>query len=142
MRGPKTAAAPKEQCQAKGTGLPGRNRDAENAEDWPLQQQDAGLPDTHRRDPHKPGECPALRGREEGHDVSCPYKSDGGKNGWPRKASPTKPCYGVMAMTRRGLPEPLTILSGAAMTTAPVGGNWSRLHRLARPNFPLPCITK
>src|SRR5260370_29268899 len=50
--------------------------------------------------------------------------------------------YGVMAMTRRGLPEPPTILRGAAMTTAPVGGNWSRLQRLARPNFPLPCMTK
>ena len=31
--------------------------------------------------------------------------------------------YGEMARTRRGLPEPLTILRGAAMTTAPVGGN-------------------
>ncbi len=31
--------------------------------------------------------------------------------------------YGVMARTRRGLPEPLRILRGAAMTTAPVGGN-------------------
>src|SRR5947199_10403513 len=52
------------------------------------------------------------------------------------------PDYGVRAMTRRGLPEPPTILSGAAMTTAPVGGNLSRLQRLARPNFPLPCMTK
>ncbi len=31
--------------------------------------------------------------------------------------------YGVMAITRRGLPEPFTIFRGAAMTTAPVGGN-------------------
>jgi hypothetical protein len=30
---------------------------------------------------------------------------------------------GVMAMTRRGLPEPPTIFSGAAMTMAPVGGS-------------------
>src|SRR5690242_124585 len=30
---------------------------------------------------------------------------------------------GVMARTRRGLPEPPTILRGAAMTTAPLGGN-------------------
>ena len=32
-------------------------------------------------------------------------------------------CYGVIAITRNGLPEPFTILSGAAITTAPVGGN-------------------
>jgi hypothetical protein len=31
--------------------------------------------------------------------------------------------WGVMAMTRRGLPEPPTIFSGAAMTMAPVGGS-------------------
>jgi hypothetical protein len=31
--------------------------------------------------------------------------------------------YGVIAITRRGLPEPPTILSGAAMTRAPVGGS-------------------
>jgi hypothetical protein len=30
---------------------------------------------------------------------------------------------GARAMTRNGLPEPSAILSGAAMTTAPVGGN-------------------
>lgn len=30
---------------------------------------------------------------------------------------------GVMAITRRGLPEPPTIFSGAAMTMAPVGGS-------------------
>jgi hypothetical protein len=30
---------------------------------------------------------------------------------------------GAIAITRRGLPLPLTILSGAAITTAPVGGN-------------------
>ena len=47
---------------------------------------------------------------------------------------------GVMAMTRKGLPEPPTIFRGAAMTMAPVGGSWSRLHRLANPNLPLPCI--
>ena len=39
-----------------------------------------------------------------------------------------------------GLPLPLTIFSGAAMTTAPVGGSRSRLHRLARPNLPAPCM--
>jgi pimeloyl-ACP methyl ester carboxylesterase len=47
---------------------------------------------------------------------------------------------GVMAMTRRGLPDPPMILSGAAMTMAPVGGSWSRLDRPANPNLPLPCI--
>jgi hypothetical protein len=30
---------------------------------------------------------------------------------------------GVMAMTRKGLPEPPAIFRGAAMTTAPVGGS-------------------
>jgi hypothetical protein len=39
------------------------------------------------------------------------------------KAAATKDNYGLMARTRRGLPEPLTILRGAAMTTAPVGGS-------------------
>jgi hypothetical protein len=48
--------------------------------------------------------------------------------------------HGVMAMTRRGLPEPPAIFSGAAMTIAPVGGSWSRLDRLANPNLPLPCM--
>src|SRR5260370_696680 len=38
-------------------------------EDRPL-QQDAGLPDTNRRDPHKPGESPALRGRGRGRTAS------------------------------------------------------------------------
>jgi hypothetical protein len=47
---------------------------------------------------------------------------------------------GVMASTRSGLPEPPTILSGAAITTAPVGGSWSRLTRLVMPNFPWPCM--
>ena len=63
--------------------------------DRPQQQQDAGLPDTSRRDPTNRGK--ARR-----------YK---------------KTNYGVRAMTRRGLPEPFTIFSGAAMTTAPVGGS-------------------
>jgi hypothetical protein len=31
----------------------------------PRKKQDAGLPDTNRRDPHTPGESPALRGPEE-----------------------------------------------------------------------------
>ena len=31
--------------------------------------------------------------------------------------------YGVIAITRKGLPEPPTILSGAAITRAPVGGS-------------------
>src|SRR5579884_1177976 len=47
--------------------------------------------------------------------------------------------YGVIAIARNGLPDPLTILSGAAMTMAPVGGNSSRLIRLVRPNLPAPC---
>ena len=51
-----------------------------------------------------------------------------------RPASSTTVCFdlralrkrvqaGAIAITRRGLPLPLTILSGAAITTAPVGGN-------------------
>jgi hypothetical protein len=31
--------------------------------------------------------------------------------------------HGVMAITRKGLPEPPTIFSGAAITMAPVGGS-------------------
>lgn len=34
-----------------------------------------------------------------------------------------KPNQGVMAITRKGLPEPPTIFSGAAMTIAPTGGS-------------------
>src|SRR5581483_8618722 len=37
------------------------------------------------------------------------------------------------ARTRSGLPLPWRILSGAATTTAPVGGSWSRLVRHCRP---------
>src|SRR6185437_12723758 len=48
---------------------------------------------------------------------------------------------GTSANTRKGLPEPLTILSGGAITTAPVGGSWSRFVRLARPNRLAPCIS-
>jgi hypothetical protein len=46
----------------------------------------------------------------------------------------------VSAITRNGLPEPFTIFSGAAMTTAPTGGSWSRLQSPASPNLPLPCM--
>src|SRR5712692_7193753 len=56
------------------TGLSDRSRTARGAEDPPLQlSQDAGLPDTHRRAPHKPGESPALRGLEKGAAVLRPY---------------------------------------------------------------------
>src|SRR6266700_2132452 len=48
--------------------------------------------------------------------------------------------YSVIAITRSGLPEPLTILRGAATTIAPVGGSWSRFIRLVMPNLPAPCI--
>ena len=44
------------------------------------------------------------------------------------------------ASTLRGLPLPSTILRGAAMITEPVAGSWSKLHRLANPNFPAPCM--
>src|SRR6185437_11256164 len=48
--------------------------------------------------------------------------------------------HSTNATTRTGLPLPFTILSGAAITTAPVAGSLSRLRRLASPNLPLPCI--
>src|SRR5260221_13464362 len=51
-----------------------------------------------------------------------------------------KRCYGVIAITRSGLPEPLTILSGAAITIGPVGGSNSRFTRLVMPNLPAPCM--
>ena len=43
----------------------------------------------------------------------------------PSQASPRglEGIHGVIAMTRKGLPDPPTILSGAAMTIAPVGGS-------------------
>ena len=47
---------------------------------------------------------------------------------------------GASASTRRGLPLPPTILSGAAITIAPVAGSRSRLHKLASPSLPAPCI--
>ena len=49
-------------------------------------------------------------------------------------------CPGASASTRSGLPEPFTILRGGAITIAPVGGNWSRLVRLAKPYLLAPCI--
>ena len=47
---------------------------------------------------------------------------------------------GTKAIARTGLPLPPTIFSGAAITTAPVGGSRSRLQRLASPNLPWPCM--
>src|SRR5207302_3813720 len=47
---------------------------------------------------------------------------------------------GTSASTRSGLPEPFLIFRGAAISTAPVGGSWSRLARLASPNLFAPCI--
>lgn len=48
-----------------------------------------------------------------------------------RSASP-QTC-GTSASARRGEPVPFWIFSGAAIRIAPLGGSWSRLHRLARP---------
>lgn len=47
---------------------------------------------------------------------------------------------GTIASTRSGLPLPPTILSGAAITIAPVAGSRTRFVRLASPNFPAPCM--
>jgi hypothetical protein len=44
------------------------------------------------------------------------------------------------ARTRSGLPDPFSILRGGVTSNAPVGGSWSRLHRLARPNLLAPCM--
>src|SRR5262245_6566208 len=41
--------------------------------------------------------------------------------------------FSTSAIARRGLPLPLRILRGAAITTAPVAGSWSRLVRHCRP---------
>ena len=49
---------------------------------------------------------------------------------------------GLSAITLTGLPEPLTIFNGTAITAAPVNGRRSRLVRLANPNLPWPCVTK
>ncbi len=62
------------------------------------------------------------------------HKSYAGQRGFPQGAGALE-SHSTKASTRSGLPLPLTILSGAAMTTAPAGGSWSRLRRLARPNF-------
>jgi len=59
------------------------------------------------------------------------HQDDNQADGWSTKAS-----------TRNGLPLPLRILSGAANTTAPVAGSWSRLVRHCSPYFPAPCITE
>ena len=42
---------------------------------------------------------------------------------------------GVMAMTRRGLPEPPTIFRGAAMTMAPVGGSSIEVGQTSQPEL-------
>ncbi len=41
---------------------------------------------------------------------------------------------------RSGLPDPLTIFNGGAMTTVPVGGSLSRFVRLASPKRFEPCM--
>ena len=89
-----------------------------------------------------------------GHRAISPQNSDSGPEDGPHHADVVNgrmkyamfpvalpaPSYSVIAITRNGLPDPFTILSGAAMRTAPVGGNWSRLTRLVMPNLPWPCI--
>ena len=40
------------------------------------------------------------------------------------------------------LPEPLTMRSGLAITTAPVGGSRSRLRSCVSPYFPAPCMNE
>src|SRR5579885_2444148 len=77
----------------------------------------------------------AVRVRLAPHvDLSC-----SNRGGPPDSRRPPAQA-GAMASTRTGLPLPCTIFSGAAMSTAPVGGSWSRLQRLARPNLPAPCM--
>jgi len=45
------------------------------------------------------------------------------REGSPFKASTMRYSSATSASTRKGLPEPCSILSGAAKITAPVGGN-------------------
>src|ERR1700722_6257199 len=46
--------------------------------------------------------------------------------------------WATRARTRQGLPEPLTIGSGAAITMAPVTGSLSTLRSWVRPYLPAP----
>src|SRR5690606_18402456 len=48
------------------------------------------------------------------------------------------PHRSTSASTRAGLPEPPTIGSGPATTTAPVGGSWARFCSWVSPYFPAP----
>jgi hypothetical protein len=58
----------------------------------------------------------------------------------PQSAIRNPQYAGAIAKTLSGLPLPRSIFSGAAISTAPVGGSRSRLHKLASPNFPAPCM--
>jgi hypothetical protein len=51
----------------------------------------------------------------------------------PARVSARSRHRGAKAMTLAGAPEPCAIFIGRAMTTVPVGGNWSRLARFSRP---------
>ena len=48
---------------------------------------------------------------------------------------PYRKSYGVIAITRSGLPEPFTILRGAAITIAPVGGSRFKVHQTCYAEF-------
>ena len=70
---------------------------------------------------HEPIHIPPLPG---GDPLLCERRSGGGVDRLSKlSAGRTLDYAGVIAIARSGLPLPFTIFSGAAMTTAPVGGS-------------------
>jgi hypothetical protein len=65
----------------------------------PLRTQDAGLPDTNHRDPHKPGESPALQGAQNG-EVNSPLQ----RQETIRKGDRGIRAFGVSSRASRGRP--------------------------------------
>src|SRR6267142_3811651 len=63
-----------------------------------LQDRDAGLPDTDRRDPHKPGESPALQEREADPSTALGMTTEGERRAGTMYRAPTpRPCMSFAA---------------------------------------------
>lgn len=77
------------------------------------ESKDAGLPDIRRRDPHNPGESPALRGEEKRAQRCCAPT----KPGWRRKVATTRPSR----LAGDGLGE-AGLARGAAVLEEAAGG--------------------
>ena len=80
----------------------------------------------------------AVLGRAAGHrDHVVPRiqqaRADGGADPGAAASHDGDRHASTSASTRNGLPEPCRILSGAASSSAPVAGNWSRLARHCSP---------